>query len=270
LLYCKTRERIIALKAFQMTEEENSISFIMKNHDEPRASDARLLPAHCTIPTDAATKTNESTPEEHHDQHHHNEAKLSHSKTEQVAAPKGLLVPAVTSRNKKKHINMAVSVTAGRWTPDEHEAFLRGLECYGREWKRVAQHIPTRTSSQVRSHAQKYFSKSTFGVDSLRNAHTTDSSAVQANVERILQNPRQVQKQVAETMDALRARYRALQQRLLESDVNHHNSDSMQSQEQVAVHVLQGKLPKDLTESHDLAENEEPPRKRAKRRDNVE
>ena len=49
--------------------------------------------------------------------------------------------------------------TSGRWSNSEHEAFLEGLKIYGREWKKVAQQIPTRTSAQIRSHAQKYFAK---------------------------------------------------------------------------------------------------------------
>lgn len=48
---------------------------------------------------------------------------------------------------------------SGRWTREEHEQFLEGLKVYGREWKKVAQRIPTRTSAQIRSHAQKYFAK---------------------------------------------------------------------------------------------------------------
>ena len=52
-----------------------------------------------------------------------------------------------------------LSSSSGRWTVAEHHAFVRGLAIYGREWKRVAQDIPTRTSAQVRSHAQKYFTK---------------------------------------------------------------------------------------------------------------
>ncbi len=50
-------------------------------------------------------------------------------------------------------------VSRGRWTAEEHEAFLQGLRMYGREWKRVAADIRTRTSAQIRSHAQKYFAK---------------------------------------------------------------------------------------------------------------
>jgi len=49
--------------------------------------------------------------------------------------------------------------TTGRWTKAEHEAFLVGLKLYGREWKKVATKIKTRTSAQIRSHAQKYFAK---------------------------------------------------------------------------------------------------------------
>jgi SHAQKYF class myb-like DNA-binding protein len=59
-----------------------------------------------------------------------------------------------TLRSAARHSN-----TNGRWTEEEHEIFLAALAKYGREWKKVATHIPSRTSSQVRSHAQKYFAK---------------------------------------------------------------------------------------------------------------
>lgn len=51
------------------------------------------------------------------------------------------------------------NAASGRWTAAEHEAFLAGLKVYGREWKKVAQCIPTRSAAQIRSHAQKYFNK---------------------------------------------------------------------------------------------------------------
>jgi SHAQKYF class myb-like DNA-binding protein len=47
----------------------------------------------------------------------------------------------------------------GRWTRDEHEAFLIGLKLYGKEWKKVAAQVRTRTVVQTRTHAQKYFQK---------------------------------------------------------------------------------------------------------------
>ena len=47
----------------------------------------------------------------------------------------------------------------GRWTKQEHEAFLAGLKLYGKEWKKVAAKVKTRTVVQTRTHAQKYFQK---------------------------------------------------------------------------------------------------------------
>jgi SHAQKYF class myb-like DNA-binding protein len=47
----------------------------------------------------------------------------------------------------------------GRWTKEEHEAFLSALKLYGKEWKKVAAKVKTRTVVQTRTHAQKYFQK---------------------------------------------------------------------------------------------------------------
>lgn len=45
----------------------------------------------------------------------------------------------------------------GRWTNEEHNLFLEGLVLYGNEWKQVQNHIITRSATQARSHAQKFF-----------------------------------------------------------------------------------------------------------------
>lgn len=54
----------------------------------------------------------------------------------------------------------------GRWTNEEHEKFLLGtyhlilgLQLYGKDWKKIEGLIGSRSCSQVRSHAQKYFLK---------------------------------------------------------------------------------------------------------------
>lgn len=47
----------------------------------------------------------------------------------------------------------------GRWTKEEHEKFLHGINVYGKEWKKIASMIETRTVVQIRTHAQKYFQK---------------------------------------------------------------------------------------------------------------
>lgn len=47
----------------------------------------------------------------------------------------------------------------GRWSTEEHEMFLKGLDEHGKQWKKIAVMIKTRSVVQVRTHAQKYFQK---------------------------------------------------------------------------------------------------------------
>ena len=163
--------------------------------------------------------------------------------------------PPADSTGKKKPRKSSKSSrpkdgqSSGRWTDEEHQAFLRGLHTYGREWKKVASHIPTRTSAQVRSHAQKYFAKLQKEEDSWAGSFVsaegggtgapnavsirddasghggvggspaaaaagTVSSSVQANVERIMAHPESVEAEVEDTLRQLRERYEALQRRL--------------------------------------------------------
>ena len=52
-----------------------------------------------------------------------------------------------------------VKFNMGRWTKEEHNKFLKGIIEYGNNWKMVGKLIKTRSSTQARSHAQKYFVK---------------------------------------------------------------------------------------------------------------
>ena len=52
-----------------------------------------------------------------------------------------------------------IELRTGRWTEDEHSKFIKGILEYGNDWKMVQKIIKTRSSTQARSHAQKFFLK---------------------------------------------------------------------------------------------------------------
>eukprot|EP00555_Chaetoceros_dichaeta_P000670 CAMPEP_0198276912 /NCGR_PEP_ID=MMETSP1447-20131203/65566_1 /TAXON_ID=420782 /ORGANISM="Chaetoceros dichaeta, Strain CCMP1751" /LENGTH=528 /DNA_ID=CAMNT_0043971895 /DNA_START=71 /DNA_END=1657 /DNA_ORIENTATION=- len=162
-----------------------------------------------------------------------------------VSSSKALSPPTAIASKRGRGGGMKQSASdqaTGRWTRQEHEAFLVGLKEYGREWKKVAYKIPTRTSAQIRSHAQKYFAKITrdeqqhaaalaassqltglspipgddTGIDHAvcrSNDHPPDnlSASMLERFNEILKDPETVQRQVEETLCRLRNRYSELQ-----------------------------------------------------------
>eukprot|EP00535_Pseudo-nitzschia_heimii_P009473 CAMPEP_0197183264 /NCGR_PEP_ID=MMETSP1423-20130617/7722_1 /TAXON_ID=476441 /ORGANISM="Pseudo-nitzschia heimii, Strain UNC1101" /LENGTH=566 /DNA_ID=CAMNT_0042633825 /DNA_START=68 /DNA_END=1768 /DNA_ORIENTATION=+ len=91
-------------------------------------------------------------------------------------APTPMVSVKTSSKSKKKSagsVTMATAATAqssggqggssgentGRWTAEEHNLFLQGLELHGKGWKKIAGLIKSRTVVQIRTHAQKYFQK---------------------------------------------------------------------------------------------------------------
>ena len=85
----------------------------------------------------------------------------------------------------------------GRWATSEHLKFLGGCLQYGNNWKKVEAYVKTRTSTQIRSHAQKflkklekkYFSK---GISQSQNASPFDSISEDLTNNNILQQNKEI------------------------------------------------------------------------------
>ena len=60
---------------------------------------------------------------------------------------------------KKRLIDEETGNSMGRWNKDEHRKFIEAIIKFGNNWKDVQKYIDTRTSTQARSHVQKYFKK---------------------------------------------------------------------------------------------------------------
>ena len=70
-------------------------------------------------------------------------------------------------KQKQKHIqskNINIpynnkNYSTGRWKSDEHQRFIDAIIKYGNNWRQVQKCVGTRSSTQTRSHAQKFFEK---------------------------------------------------------------------------------------------------------------
>jgi SHAQKYF class myb-like DNA-binding protein len=49
--------------------------------------------------------------------------------------------------------------STGRWEKEEHAKFVEALKVHGKDWGKVQRFVGTRSSTQARSHAQKFFQK---------------------------------------------------------------------------------------------------------------
>ena len=67
------------------------------------------------------------------------------------------LTPSKTKKQRK--INQKIEYSNGRWKEDEHKRFIEAIIKFGNDWKQVQKYVRTRSSTQARSHAQKFFVK---------------------------------------------------------------------------------------------------------------
>jgi len=75
------------------------------------------------------------------------------------AGDQGGMMSAMKKRRIQSNKPKSGTTLTGRWSKEEHQQFLEGISIYGKEWKKIAGMIATRTVVQIRTHAQKYFQK---------------------------------------------------------------------------------------------------------------
>ncbi|CAJ1950573.1 unnamed protein product [Sphenostylis stenocarpa] len=69
------------------------------------------------------------------------------------------LYPLLVREDLKQRKPYTITKQRERWTEEEHNRFLEALKLHGRAWQRIEEHIGTKTAVQIRSHAQKFFTK---------------------------------------------------------------------------------------------------------------
>lgn len=92
----------------------------------------------------------------------------------------------------------------GRWSKEEHQLFLRGLNEYGRDWKQIGSIIKSRTVVQIRTHAQKYFlanRKSEVICDHSSDVMITKSSSKKRNNHSVAKGKAKKKKELDDGLD---------------------------------------------------------------------
>lgn len=83
----------------------------------------------------------------------------------------------IKKTNKKRNLSKKTNLNIGKWNESEKLKFIEGIYKFGPNWRVIKHYIGTRLTTQVLSHAQKFFLKcKKFKDDSLGIDFTKDSS----------------------------------------------------------------------------------------------
>lgn len=67
--------------------------------------------------------------------------------------------PQARDKEKREKAENNQNSVQGRWSKIEHERFIEAIKKFGKDWKSVESFIESRSGSQIRSHAQKFFNR---------------------------------------------------------------------------------------------------------------
>lgn len=92
------------------------------------------------------------------------------------------------AREKKEKSENSGNAVQGRWHKTEHDRFIEAIKKFGKDWKSVEQYIETRSGSQIRSHAQKFFNRiikkyeidKTEVINFIQNSYDSEQSSTSA------------------------------------------------------------------------------------------
>ena len=86
----------------------------------------------------------------------HNLFCILHNQNKVTITPQKVSSPHL---RKKRFIDDDSGNIIGRWSREEHKKFIEAIIKFGNNWKEVQEYVNSRTSTQARSHAQKFFEK---------------------------------------------------------------------------------------------------------------
>lgn len=92
------------------------------------------------------------------------------------------------TKEKKEKQEANGNSVQGRWHKSEHDRFIEAIKKFGKDWKSVEQYIETRSGSQIRSHAQKFFNRiikkyeidKTEVINFIQNSYDSEQSSTSA------------------------------------------------------------------------------------------
>lgn len=88
-----------------------------------------------------------------------------------------------SDKNVKCSANLRKNLKSmGRWTKEEHKKFVEGIRLYGKNWKKVEDHIGSRSGAQIRSHAQKFFNRLEKELDKKKHSFSESEDSSKENL----------------------------------------------------------------------------------------